>query len=78
MYLLKNMMMIIKKIAQNFLKQIEIYNKLTDEKCNEIRELSEKINYDDLMYHFKDRDIREKLFNDFDNAISFFKKNKKS
>ena len=36
-------------------------------------ELIKKINYDDLTYHFKDRNIPEKSFNDFDNAICLFK-----
>ena len=39
-------------------------------------ELSNKIRYDGLTYHFKDRGIPKKRFNEFDNAISLFKKTK--
>ena len=35
--------------------------------------LSEKVNYDNLTYHYKGKDIVEKSFNDFDNAF-FLKK----
>ena len=56
------------------LKQKEIFNKPIDEKRNEILELSEKIIYGELTYHFKDRNIPEIFFNDFDNAICLFKK----
>ena len=41
---------------------------------DEILELSKKNNYDDLTYHFKGKNICEKCFNDFDNAMSLFKK----
>ena len=56
------------------LKQKKIFNKPIDEKRNEILELSEKIIYGELTYYFKDRNIPENFFNDFDNAICLFKK----
>ena len=44
------------------LKQKEIFNKPIGEKRNEILELSEKIIYGELTYHFKDRNIPEIFF----------------
>ena len=44
------------------LKQKEIFNKPIDEKRNEILELSEKIIYGELTYHFKDRNIPGNFF----------------
>ena len=61
-----------KKYSPEFLRQKEIFNKLVDERRNEILELSEKMNYNNLTYNFKDKNICEKSFNDFDNAISLF------
>ena len=49
-------------------------NKLVDEIRNEIFKLSEKINNDDLTYLYKSKNIGDKSFNDFDNALSFFLK----
>ena len=37
-------------------------------------ELSKKINYDDLAYHFKGKYICEKSFNDFNIVFSFLRK----
>ena len=48
-------------------------NTFIDERCNEILELSKKIDYDDLKYLNKDKKIRENSFNGFDNTFSFFK-----
>ena len=34
--------------------------------------------YGDLMYHFKIKNVREKSFDDFDNAFRFFRKKKRN
>ena len=60
--------------SPTLLKQKEIFNKIINERRDKILELSEKINYDDLTYHFKVSNIREKSFNDFDKAFSSFEK----
>ena len=39
-------------------------------------ELSEKVIYDDLTHHFKDKNFREKKYIYFDNTFSFFEKTK--
>ena len=36
--------------------------------------MSKITNHDDLNYHFKDKNIRQKCFNGFDNAIILFYK----
>ena len=64
------------KDSPELLKQKQIFNKLkrwNNKRHDEILELSKKINYEYLMYHFKDRHAREKSSNNFDNAISFLK-----
>ena len=47
---------------------------IINEGCDEILELSKKNNYDDLTYYFEGKNICEKCFNDFDNAISLLEK----
>ena len=59
------------KDSPSFLKQKEIFNKLTDEWCDEILKLRERINYVD---HYKGKNIGVKCFYGFDNAFSFSKK----
>ena len=56
---------------------MKIFNKLIDKRRDEILELTEKINYEDLMYHFKIKNICENSFNDFDNVFKFFKNDKR-
>ena len=58
-----------KKDSRSLLKLKEIFNKLIDEKRDIILKLNKKINFDDLMYNFKDKCMSK--FNDFDNAITF-------
>lgn len=47
------------------MKQKQIFNKLISERRDESIQLSEKVNYDDLTNHFKERYINEKSFNQF-------------
>ena len=49
------------KHRPTLLKQKETFNKLIDDRHDEIIELSKKINYDDLMYHFKSKYFRKKV-----------------
>ena len=49
----------------------EIFDKLVKEKSNEIKELTYKIDNDDLIYYFKN-DTVKKIFNDFVNDIERF------
>ena len=52
-------------------------NELIDETCDKILKLCKIIIHFDLKYHYKDKKIRGKSFNDFDNAFSFlFSKDK--
>ena len=52
-----------------------MFNKLINENHSEILKLYEKINYDNLTYHYyKDKNIDNKRFTDFYNAFSFLKK----
>ena len=51
----------------------EIFEKLIEEKFDEIKELTDKINQNDLAYCFKGNTFR-KRFNDFDDGIELFKK----
>ena len=65
----------IKKYAYNdkdgplTLKQTEIFNKLVDERLEEINQLDKKINLDDLVYKNKVPTADAK-FDKFDNAIN--------
>ena len=52
-------------------KQKEIFNKLTDERLDEITELDEKVNTDDLIYKGQTADAK---FNKFDNALCLIDK----
>ena len=36
-------------------------------------ELNEKTNFDDLTYHYKNRQMGAKIFHDLDNAVKCFK-----
>ena len=63
-----------KKGSADFLKQKELFNKLVDERLNEIIDLSEKFNQDDLTSHYKGKNNRPKNFGGFDSAIALFKK----
>ena len=47
---------------------------IINEGCDEILEKKKKNNYDDLTYYFEGKNICEKCFNDFDNAISLLEK----
>ena len=55
------------------LKQKEIFNKLADERLDEITKLDEKVNLDDLIYRYKDATPDEK-FNKFDNVLNLIDK----
>ena len=54
-------------------KQKEIFNKLVDEKLDEITKLDEKVNLDDLIYRYKGKTPNEK-FNKYDNALNLIDK----
>ena len=54
-------------------KQKEIFNEFADERIKEITELTEKVNYDDLMYRYKGNTTNVK-FDQFDNAFSLLDK----
>ena len=55
-------------------KQKETFNKLVDERLDEITELDEKVNTDDLIYKYKGQTADAK-FNEFD-ALSLSLKDK--
>ena len=57
-------------------KQKEIFNKLVDERLDEITELDEKFNTDNLIYKYKGHTADLK-FNKFDNSHSLIDKIKK-
>ena len=54
-----------------------MFKKLIDEKQDTILNLNEKTNFNNLTYNFKDKHIPKIDFNVFDNAIIFFKKDKR-
>ena len=59
-----------KTVSTNIVKKI---NKHVDKRHNQISELSKTIDYDGLMYSFRDKNIRESC-NGFDDATSLFRK----
>ena len=54
-------------------KQKEIFNRLVDEKLEEISGLDKRVNSDDLIYRYKGSTNAEK-FNEFDNAFTLLEK----
>ena len=48
-------------------------NYIVEKRNNEAMELSEKINHDNLAYHYRSKNIAGKIFNNFDNAFIFLK-----
>ena len=54
-------------------KQKEIFNKLVDERLDEITELDKKVNLDDLAYRYKGKSPDEK-FDKYDNALDLIDK----
>ena len=50
-------------------KQKEIFNKLVDERLDEITKLDEKVIHDDLIYRYKGKTPDEN-FNTYDNALN--------
>ena len=54
-------------------KQKEIFNKLVDEKLDEITKLDEKVNLDDLIYRYKGKTPDEN-FDTYDNALNLIDK----
>ena len=53
--------------------QKEIFNKLVEERLEEITKLDKKVNLDNLIYRYKGSTANEK-FNKFDNAFSLLDK----
>ena len=54
-------------------KQKEIFNKLADERLEEITKLDKKVNLDDLIYEYKGTTADTKS-NEFDNALNLLDK----
>ena len=54
-------------------KQREMFNKLVDERLEEITKLDKKVNPDDLIYRYKDSTANGK-FNEFDHAFNILDK----
>ena len=54
-------------------KQKEIFNKLVDERLDEITKLDKEVNHDDLIYRNKDK-TRNGNFNTYDNALNLLDK----
>ena len=52
----------------------EIFEKLVNERFDEIKKSTNEINHDDLTYHFKGNTAR-KRFGDYNNGIKNFLKN---
>ena len=55
------------------LKQKDIFNKLVDQRLDEITELDEKVNHNDLVYRYKGKSPNEK-FDKYDNALDLINK----
>ena len=51
--------------------------KLVNERKDEIFKLSKQVNYDNLMFNYKDKNKWGKSFNDLTNAINLYEKIKK-
>ena len=73
---IRNMIIILKKIAQSP-KTNKIFNKLVDERRDEIIRLGKKIDYGNLAFHYKDKSIHGKSFNNFIKTINLYEKIKK-
>ena len=58
------------------MNQVEIFNKLVDERKYEIFKLR-KLNYDNLVFHYKDKNKSGKTFHGFTDAINPHEKTKK-
>ena len=54
-------------------KQKEIFNKLVDERLDEITKLDKKVNHDDLIYRYKGKTPNEK-FDEYDSALNLINK----
>ena len=52
----------------------EIFEELVKERFDEMKELSDEINQNDLIYHFKGNTARKRFYG-FNNAIEFLRKN---
>ena len=55
------------------LNKKEIFNKLVDERLEEITDLDKKVNSDDLIYRYKGR-LADTKFDEFDNALGIINK----
>ena len=66
-----------KNTSPDFMNQIEVFKKLVDERKDEIFSLGRKVNYDNLVFNYKDRNKSGKSFNNFTEAIILFEKIKK-
>ena len=57
-------------IIEVFIKKI--LDNLVKERFDEVKELTDEIDYNDLIYYFKNNN-NNRNFNDFDNGIELFK-----
>ena len=64
------------KSDDKFSMQKEACNRLSGERLNEIKEISEKIDYNNLGYYFKDKRIPSIDFIKFRNAFGLIEKKK--
>ena len=59
------------------MNQIEVLKKLVDERKDEIFNLGKKVNYDNLVFNYKEQNKSGKSFSNFTEAIILFEKIKK-
>ena len=59
------------------MKQMEVFNKLLDERKGEIFKLSKKAVYDNLVFNYNNKNKSRKTFNDFTDAINLHENIKK-
>ena len=66
-----------KNDSLDFMKEIKIFNKLADERKDEIFELSKEVNHDNLVFNYKHKNKNLKTFNDFTDVVNLYEKIKK-
>ena len=65
------------KYDNNLLMQEKTFNRLVDEGMNEIQEISKKIKYNDLTYHYITPGVKPTNFIEFRGPLHIFKEIKK-
>ena len=66
------------KYDNNLLMQEKTFNRLVDEGMNEIQEISKKIKYNDLTYHYITPGVKPTNFIEFRGPLHIFKEIKNS